>query len=102
MDKVGRRKAIWKKTNGVCAHCGKRTGATKQTIDHFIPKSWGGTYDRRNLLPLCQSCNWERKNEFVNPWKYYTFAPKQEILKCLSYRREWELRTCSMYDAMTA
>ncbi len=98
MDKVGRRKAVWKKTNGVCAHCGKAVSSQKQTIDHFIPKSWGGSYDMRNLVPLCQDCNWERKADEVNPAKFYKYAPQNVIHMCLSYKRQWEQNSCSMYE----
>ncbi len=89
-DKNRRRREVWKKTNGVCAHCGKMASPQKQTIDHFIPRSWGGTYDMRNLVPLCQECNWNRRAREVNPEKFYQFAPQWVIRDCRSYQRQFE------------
>ncbi|MCR5058795.1 MAG: HNH endonuclease [Clostridiales bacterium] len=37
------------------------------TIDHFVPRSLGGTFDRRNLMPLCKDCNKERKSDYIDP-----------------------------------
>jgi GGDEF domain-containing protein len=48
---------VWRKSNGLCAKCGKAVSTDKQTIDHFIPKYHGGTDDFRNLIPLCKACN---------------------------------------------
>nr|MCR4684566.1 HNH endonuclease [Lachnospiraceae bacterium] len=46
------RQKVWKKTGGVCAHCGKIIYGQK-TVDHVIPKSMGGSYTIANLMPLC-------------------------------------------------
>ena len=62
VSKVRRRKIVWSKTpNGICAHCGKVVSAARQTVDHFIPISMGGTDDKYNLMPLCRDCNTERQ-----------------------------------------
>ena len=54
---MGRRKKkrnlkdeVWKKSNGLCAKCGKAVPIDKWTIDHFIPKYHGGTDDFKTLF----------------------------------------------------
>ena len=32
------------------------------TIDHIVPKSFGGTDDPENLQPMCCLCNWSKGN----------------------------------------
>ena len=83
-------KQIWAKTGGVCAHCGKPANGKNATVDHFIPKSWGGGNDKRNLLPLCRACNMRRMSEEVDAFSFYTYAPPWVLRECLEYRREWE------------
>ena len=89
-DKGRRRKDIWKKTNGVCAHCGKAASPQNQTVDHFIPRSWGGTFDKRNLVPLCVDCNRSRKSRSIDPEVYYSYAPQWVIHECRQYKRKFE------------
>ena len=86
--KSKRRKIIWRKTKGRCAHCGRRASSLSQTIDHFVPKVYGGTYDYRNLMPLCRTCNNRRGSNIINPYKYYKYAPVEEIDKCIEYENE--------------
>ena len=86
--RTDRLKLVWKKTNGICAHCGKKTSSRQQTIEHYVPKSLGGGYDPRNLLPLCKNCNLDRGNETIDPTVYYKFAPKDVIRDCLKYEEE--------------
>lgn len=102
MDKVQRRRDIWKKTGGRCAHCGKMAAAHDQTIDHYIPRSWGGTFDRRNLMPLCRECNWERKAQEINPAKFYKYAPAHIIAACRSYEKAFNRNYCAYYSMADA
>ena len=32
---------VWKKSDGVCAHCGKAVSSRNRTVDHYVPKSKG-------------------------------------------------------------
>lgn len=84
--KVKLRRTIWKKTRGVCAHCGRTPSTTNQTIDHFIPRILGGGYDKRNLMPLCKECNKAKMGKLIDPKEYYKFAPQEAIDDCLSYK----------------
>jgi hypothetical protein len=65
------------------------TYGNSQTIDHFIPKSRGGTYDRRNLMPLCRECNQNRKSRPVDPVLFYAYASEDSIRECIAYRNEF-------------
>lgn len=83
------KREVWKKANGRCAHCGRRAGSKSQTVDHFIPQIRGGTWDRRNLAPLCKTCNWSRGSEPVNPREYYKYAEEWAIQELLEYEKEF-------------
>lgn len=86
--KKARKKEIWKKANGQCAHCGAENVRNK-TVDHFIPQSRGGTWDRRNLMPTCRHCNMMRGSRKVDPKEYYKYATEEAILDALEYEKEW-------------
>ncbi len=101
MSKKDLKRKIWKKTNGVCAHCGRAVSDCNRTIDHYVPKSFGGSFDQRNLVPLCRECNWERGNKIVEPKSYYKFAPMEVIFSCRSYERKWKRENCSMFEMAT-
>ena len=90
--KSDRRKDIWKKTNGLCAHCGKAVSSTNQTIDHIIPKSKGGTDDRRNILPLCRACNDGRGTNKIDVDEFYSYAPKWALDEFKDYLMDWKLQ----------
>lgn len=89
-SKIDRRKSIWKKANGRCAHCGRAANAALQTVDHVIPKSLGGSDDLRNLMPLCYNCNEERQSAEIEPATFYCYAEDWAIEDFLHYRRKWE------------
>ena len=79
---------IWRKANGRCAHCGKEVKRAR-TLDHYIPKSAGGTWDSRNLFPTCRSCNEMRGSRKVDPRTYYRYATEEAIYDALEYEREF-------------
>ncbi|MBR1910167.1 MAG: HNH endonuclease [Lachnospiraceae bacterium] len=81
---------IWKKADGLCAHCGRAANAALQTVDHVIPQSLGGSDDLRNLMPLCYSCNAERADDDIEPMTFYGFAHQEDIDDFMTYHREWE------------
>lgn len=45
-----------------CGYCGKRFPAEKLTLDHVIPKSWGGADTPNNLAASCKPCNNKKAN----------------------------------------
>ena len=91
LSKKALKKVIWAKTGGVCAHCGKTATGKAATIDHFIPVVMGGTYDQRNLMPLCVKCNKLRGSLVVDPACYYQYASEWDVNECLSYKSEWRV-----------
>ena len=88
--KSDRRKDIWRKANGVCAHCGKDVIDEYRTIDHVIPQFYGGGDDQRNLMPLCEKCNRDRASGAIVPQTYYKFASKVSIRDLMDYIGEWK------------
>jgi hypothetical protein len=53
--KKAKRQKIFDKYDNRCAYCGSKTNTL--TLDHIVPKSWGGTYALNNLVPCCPNCN---------------------------------------------
>src|SRR5688500_14116368 len=51
-----------------CGYCGVREGdvGAELTVDHFQPRSRGGTDDADNLVYCCHACN-EFKGDFWEP-----------------------------------
>ncbi len=60
--------------NHRCCHCGKRTNEAarredRPTIEHVIPRAFGGTDDYGNLAMACFACNNARGTDiFWHPW----------------------------------
>ncbi|MBG79135.1 MAG: hypothetical protein CMJ39_00315 [Phycisphaerae bacterium] len=46
---------------GCCAYCGRKHNEKGEllelSLDHVIPRRWGGDNYRRNLVPACLRCN---------------------------------------------
>ena len=93
-----RLKRLWEKTGGLCAHCGRPASSRTRTVDHFIPRSKGGGYDIRNLMPLCQDCNKARGTKWINPYSFYKYAPDSLCRKCLDYAEELKYKHRTMSD----
>lgn len=46
--------------DGVCHYCRRPLDKLTITIDHYIPKTKGGTDDIGNLVASCRECNQEK------------------------------------------
>ena len=58
LDVEGFRKKIYDKHNHRCAACGEILNSTEQVdLHHIIPKSKGGTYSLKNIVPLHKTCH---------------------------------------------
>lgn len=68
-----RRQQILNKTNGICAHCGKKLNLKLFTIDHYIPKAENGSNKMINLIPLCRECNVEKGHKVLEPRIAYPY-----------------------------
>lgn len=57
----------------ICFYCGAEIGdsewALQKHIDHYIPKSKGGSNDRDNLVPTCCLCNLDKRDMEPGAWK---------------------------------
>lgn len=70
---------VLEKTEGRCAHCGKKLNENTFTIDHVIPLGKGGTNEPINLVPLCEKCNYEKNDLVMIPSEYYKYLPDHII-----------------------
>lgn len=61
------RQAVFDKTGGRCFHC-KEPLADDWEIDHFIPRSKGGTGSFTNLVPSCKQCNQDKCDTMPCDW----------------------------------
>ena len=95
------RKAIWAKSNNLCAHCGKRTPPNQQTVDHVIPIVLGGGNDSRNLMPLCAKCNKDKASGEIIPETYYRYALPWALDDLKSYVMEWKMAHTRADGTMT-
>jgi len=50
----------------ICPYCNKNKSVS---IDHMIPLSKGGTNDIDNLLPVCVSCNSQKRDKTIKEFR---------------------------------
>lgn len=60
-----KRKEIYKRDGNKCLKCGCKI-RYKLTLDHIIPKSWGGHNGKKNLQTLCKDCNEEKGARIID------------------------------------
>ncbi len=68
-----KRLALYLRDEFTCLYCGRnlKTAAPADiTLDHLLPRHFGGTNDPTNLVTACRSCNCSRQDR---PW--VDFAP---------------------------
>jgi 5-methylcytosine-specific restriction endonuclease McrA len=67
-----------------CAFCGS---ADQLIVEHFIPRSKGGSHAIGNLLPACHTCNTNKYNHDPEKWyrakPFFTEARWRKILSVL-------------------
>ncbi len=68
---------------GQCLYCGD--AEQPLTIDHIRPRKLGGTHDRGNLAPACQSCNSSKGARPLLVW-----LGRRPDLKLAVIRARWE------------
>lgn len=54
-----------------CCFCLKPFKLTELTIEHILPKSYGGTNQTINLALSCSSCNNDRNNSNFSAYRDY-------------------------------
>jgi len=60
---------IYERDLGICFHCGKPVKRNKMTLDHYYPKSLGGTLNCFNLVCSCKTCNRLKKSIVPKDWE---------------------------------
>ena len=78
--------------------CGRQlvwSGENKNraTVDHIVPKSFGGTKRLTNLLVVCQDCNGKRGNKKLSTW-----AKEQNIPKLSWIKKKERLAMITLYE----
>lgn len=95
-NKRKKRDKIWKENGEMCAHCGHIIyGNRNKTIDHFIPKICYGSYDIRNLFPLCRACN-KLKGSKLLGLDYYGYCSERKKEQAIQYGKEYNERYSSL------
>ena len=98
--KGDRKRFIWQKADGLCAHCGRAVNDSLRTIDHIVPKSAGGGNDVRNLMPLCYDCNQKRSSNSIEPASFYKFASQLALDEYEDYLLEWRMEHSNAYGEL--
>lgn len=69
LEKLG---AIYEKTEGRCAYCGRIFGPFDDWIvEHVISRSRGGDNEIDNLVLSCQSCNQQKRSRGMEGFRVY-------------------------------
>ena len=88
--------------NGCCAVCERPLkdlfGATKASMDHWIPITKGGATTPLNIVPLCSGvngCNNSKRNSLAIEWLVAKFGKRKakEISKRIEKYFEWVKRS---------
>ena len=53
---------LYQRDGRICYYCCKPMILGKVSLDHYLPRSAGGTDDIFNLVISCKSCNGQKKN----------------------------------------
>lgn len=75
-DKRDAKYELYKKARGHCAYCGKQIAYVDATLDHYMPKSLGGTNRRGNLRLSCKPCNAKKGDMSPSEWTKILYEEK--------------------------
>ena len=78
-SRIRKKKVLIRAYNGCCGICGKKI-EDNPTIDHIIPKSLGGKSTLDNLQLAHDSCNQNKRSEFIKPKIFIKLRVKKAIL----------------------
>lgn len=81
------RRKIFEKYNGRCAYCGNQITIDNMTIDHFDPKSKGGSLSIHNCLPSCKRCNEIKADGTIDSMR----DKIERSLKSLSRNKDYQI-----------
>lgn len=80
----------------ICHYCGKSINPSKLTVDHKIPRSFGGPTITNNLVPSCKSCNSRKGNMFEDEFFEFMKVESDPEKKAL-YKEQIEKRQKMIY-----
>lgn len=63
-DRVGMRRTLLQKQEGLCFWCRKEMQPFDRTLDHVLAFVWGGPLVLANLVLACEPCNARRGSQF--------------------------------------
>ena len=55
------RRAVYAKTNGRCAYCGRKMTFGEMAVDHVVSLHNRGADDLSNMVPACRACNYYKR-----------------------------------------
>lgn len=59
---------IYERDEEKCYHCSKPLRYNKTTLDHYFPRSLGGTEEVFNLVSCCKQCNRLKRSIVPKDW----------------------------------
>jgi HNH endonuclease len=59
------RNAVFKRDNFSCVYCGKALDYKSITLDHIVPKKFGGKSTFENCVSSCQPCNFRKGSKYL-------------------------------------
>ena len=62
-----------------CYYCDRSLHAKHVTIDHILPRSYGGSWDQTNLVIACETCNKIKGNKLLPDFMPSKCVTKTEI-----------------------
>lgn len=91
--KPGAKRALLKRFNYECLYCSTELNDKSMTVEHLIPRSWGGATTKSNVALACVICNNDRgaKDLYLYidslPTRDQVYAKLQyvQILECIKY-----------------
>lgn len=72
---------IYEREKGICYHCGKPVRRHKMTLDHYYPKSLGGSIDLFNLVCSCKQCNRLKRSSVPRDHELVNIALFKQAIK---------------------
>lgn len=95
------RHELYRHQKGACHYCRRKmvrepNKALSVTVEHLVPRSFGGTNDRYNLVGACLQCNNLRGN-----MSYSEFVSRREELLAAAPERSYRPNKALAFGATT-
>ncbi|MDK2866232.1 MAG: hypothetical protein PWP51_858 [Clostridiales bacterium] len=74
------KKYVYERDLGICFICGKPVKRNKMTLDHYYPKSMGGSTEVFNLVCCCKQCNRLKRSQVPKDWEAVNIALFQRAI----------------------